>query len=1059
MKKVKILFLMVVICLMGGGINALAQNLTVKGTVTDASNGEPVPFATVVVKGTSLWATTQSDGTYEIESPVNGVLNVSILGYAGQDVNVDGRTVLNIQLAPEFDALSESVVIGYGVQQKKLVTGSTVQVKGDDLTKLSTTSALGALQSQSPGVTITQSSGQPGQGFKINIRGIGTTGDSSPLYVIDGVAGGDINVLNPSDIESIDVLKDAASAAIYGSRAANGVVLVTTRSGKEGRAIVSYDGYVGAQYIARMPELCNAQEYMELQDLALKNEGLPTHDWGKLLPADLLNKVKSGEWKGTDWVEEMYNKGALTQNHSLNVAGGTADNKYSIGFSYTGQDGILGYNKIEPMNAEYRRYTFRVNSSHVVIKKRGLDILKVGETLNYSYGTYNGIAEGNLYWNSLHNALTANPLLPVYTYDDAGNITGFYDNAARDAEGWDFDGTAKHPIGMDYYTSRGRNFSKWYSLQASAYAELQPIKNLRFKTQVGYRMRGSSYRSYDMVYDLNTSNYNNNDDVSQSMSLNHRLTWENTASYHFDIKDDHVFDVVVGQSIEKWGMGEDLEGSALNSIFYNDFDRAYLDNTKPIALNEISVGGAPASEGALASFFGRVNYSLKDTYLFSATVRADGSSNFARGHRWGVFPSVSAGWIISNEKWMEGSSNWLDFLKLRASWGQNGNASISNFQYLTTVELDSNASYHFGNKGSATTGAVPGILANPNVSWETSEQTNIGVDARFFNSAVGVTLDGYIKDTKDWLVQAPIAGVYGFNAPYVNGGDVRNSGIELAIDYGKYTGDFNYGIKVNGSFNKNVVTRIANAEGIIHGPNNVLSQGTGEMYRAQVGYPIGYFYGLKTAGVFQNQAQVDATEVKLAGSKPGDLIFVDADGDGEIHEQNDRTMIGNPHPDFTTGLNIWFSYKGLDFSLTGHGAFGHQIAKSYRSYADSPLENYTKEFFNCWSGEGTSNKLPRLTTAAGDPNWYNISDIFLEDGSYFKISNVTVGYDFSKLMKKSFLSKARLYFTVQNLLTITGYSGMDPEIGYGYGADWVSGIDLGYYPNSRTFLVGVNISF
>lgn len=1058
MKKVKILFLMMVMCLMGG-LNALAQTLVVKGTITDASNGDPVPFATVVVDGTSVWATTQSDGTYEIDSPVNGVLTVSILGYAETKVNVDGRKEVNIQLAPEFDALSESVVIGYGVQQKKLVTGSTVQVKGDDLTRLSTNSALGALQSQSPGVQITQNSGQPGQGFKVNIRGIGTIGDSSPLYVIDGVAGGDINALNPADIESIDVLKDAASAAIYGARAANGVVLVTTRSGKEGRAIVSYDGYVGAQYIANMPDILDAKQYMEIQDLARKNEGADPYDWAGLLPADLYKKIQSGEWKGTNWVKEMYNKGALTQNHSVNVVGGSADSKYSIGFSYTGQDGILGYNKIEPMNAEYKRYTFRVNSDHVVIKRNGLDILKVGETLNYSYGTNNGIAEGDIYWNSLHNAIVANPLLPVYKYDEKGNIAGFYDTAARNADGWTFDTAAKNPIGMDYFTSRGRNASKSYSLQASAYAELQPIKNLRFKTQFGYRMSGSTYRSYTMVYDLDSKNFENMDEVSQSMSLGHRLTWENTASYHFDIKNDHVFDIVVGQSIEKWGMGEELEGGAFNSIFLNDFDRAYLSNTKPTALNQIEVGGEPWGKGALASFFGRVNYSMKDTYLFSATLRADGSSNFARGNRWGIFPSVSAGWILTNEKWMEDAGNWLDFLKLRASWGQNGNASISNFQYLTGIELDEDASYYFANKGVASTGAVPGTLANPNVSWETSEQTNIGIDARFLNSALGLTIDGYIKNTKDWLVRAPIAGVYGFGAPYVNGGDVRNSGIEIAIDYGKYTGEFNYGVKLNGSFNKNVVTRIANAEGIIHGEDDVLSEGTGEMYRVQEGYPIGYFYGLKTEGVFQNQAQIDATKVKLEDSKPGDLIFVDANGDGKIDVDTDRTMIGNPHPDFTAGLNIWLSYKGFDFNLTGYGAFGQEIAKSYRSFADSPRENYTTDIYEFWTGEGTSNRYPRLTTAVGDRNRNNISDIYIEDGSYFKISNVTVGYDFSRLFKKSFLSKARLYFTAQNLFTITGYSGMDPEIGYGFDEDWVSGIDLGYYPSARTFLVGVNISF
>lgn len=1056
MKKVKVLFLMMALSL--AALSASAQNIVVKGTVTDAADGTPVPHAAIVVKGTSVWTTTENDGTYSIESPVNGVLSVSNLGYAEAEIKVEGRTVVNIQLAPEFDALSESVVIGYGVQQKKLLTGSTIQVKGDDLAKLSTTSALGALQSQSPGVQITQNSGQPGQGFKVNIRGIGTIGDSAPLYVIDGVAGGDINVLNPSDIESIDVLKDAASAAIYGARAANGVVLVTTRQGKEGRAVVSYDGYVGAQYIAKMPDLCTAQEYMMLQDMALTNSGSPAYDWEKLLPADLYKSIKDGSWTGTNWVKEMYNKGALTQNHSVNVAGGSANNKFSLGLSYTGQDGILGYNALESVNAEYRRYTFRVNSDHVVIKRNGLDILKVGETLNYSFGTNSGIAEGDIYWNSLHDALGANPLLPVYAYDAEGNITGFYDTEAREKDGWKFDDNAKHPMGLDYYTSRGRNTSKSYSLQASAYAELQPIKNLRIKSQLGYRMSCSSSRSYTMLYDLAGSQYSDYDKLSQSMSLGHRLTWENTASYHFDINSDHVFDIVAGQSIEKWGMGESLSGESANSIFTNDFERAYLSNAKPERLDQVSLSGRPSSQGAIASFFGRLNYNIKETYLFSATLRADGSSNFARGHRWGIFPSVSAGWVISNENWMGGSKGWLDFLKLRASWGQNGNASISNFQYLTTIGLSSSAAYYYADKGVPSTGAIPGTLANPNVSWETSEQTNIGLDARFFNSAFGVTVDGYIKNTKDWLVQAPIASVYGFEAPYVNGGDVRNSGVELALDYSKYTGEFNWGVKLNGSYNKNVVTRIANAEGIIHGEDDVLSQGTGEMYRVQEGYPIGYFYGYKTAGIFQNKAQVDATEAKYDDAKPGDVIFVDYDGDGEITD-DDRTMIGNPHPDFTAGLNLWFSYKGFDLNITGYGAFGQQIAKSYRSFFDCPRENFTRDFLNCWTGEGTSNRYPTLTLC-NDRNWSNISEIYIENGDYFKVSNVTLGYDFSRLFsKKSFVSKARLYVSAQNLLTITKYSGMDPEIGYGFDEDWVSGIDLGYYPSARTFLVGVNLSF
>ena len=1050
--KVFLLFLL-------SGLTALslnAQNLTVKGKVSDGSNGDPVPFATIVVKGMSTWTTTDAEGLFTIEAPANATLSVDCLGYIAAEVAVSGKTSLDIQLRPDLDQLSESVVIGYGVQQKKLLTGATLQVKGDDLSKLNTTSALGALQSQSPGVSITQNSGQPGRGYKVNIRGIGTIGDSEPLYVIDGVAGGDINALNPNDIESIDILKDAASAAIYGARAANGVVLVTTKQGKEGRVVVSYDGYYGGQYLAKMPDMVNAQEYIQLYNLARKNSGLAEEDFSTKLPADLYRAVTNGTWKGTNWVEEMYNKGAMTQNHSLNVAGGSADHKFSMGLSYTGQDGILGYNQIEPMNAQYRRYTFRINSDNVVIKRNNLEILKVGETLNFSYGQNSGIAEGDIYDSSLHDAIGANPLLPVYDVDANGNIVGFYDEAARDREGWTFFNDAKHPIGVDYF-NRGRNREKTYSLHASVYAELQPIKNLKFKSQFGYRLSGSSNRSYKMIYHLNTSQYNDNDVVSQSMKLGHRITWENTASYHFDINSAHVFDVVLGQSIEKWGMGESISASAWNSIFPNDFDRAYLSNTKPTILSQISASGSPSTAGALASFFGRVNYSIKDRYLFSATVRADGSSNFARGHRWGVFPSFSAGWIISSEPWMENAQNWLSFLKLRASWGQNGNASISNFQYLSTIKLSSSAGYYFANKASMSTGAIPGTLANPDVSWETSEQTNIGFDARFFNSTLGITFDAYIKNTKNWLVDAPIAAVYGFSAPYVNGGDVRNSGLEVSIDYGKHTGEFTYGIKLNGAFNKNRVTRIANSEGIIHGEDDVLSQGTSEMYRAQVGYPIGYFYGYKTAGVFQNQAQIDKTAAKYEDAKPGDLIWVDVNGDGEITD-DDRTMIGDPHPDFTAGLNFWMAWKGFDFSVTGYGAFGQQIARSYRSFFDRPTDSYTRDLFNCWSGEGTSNRLPLWTTCS-DRNWSNISDIYIENGAFFKISNVTLGYDFSRIIKGSWISKARLYVSAQNLFTITKYSGMDPEIGYGFDEDWVSGIDLGYYPSARTFLVGVNIQF
>ena len=1041
-------------------LSASAQNRTVTGTVTDGASGDPVPFASIVVKGTSNWTTSDLDGKYAVAAPANGILSVEILGYVSQEVAVDGRSVVNIVLDPDLDQLSESVVIGYGVQQKKLLTGSTIQVKGDDLAKLNTTTALGALQSQSPGVTITQSSGQPGEGFKVNIRGMGTIGDSEPLYVIDGVAGGSLSALNPADIESIDVLKDAASAAIYGARAANGVILVTTKQGKEGRSVLSYDAYYGKQYISKMPDLLNAQEYMDALDLMFKNEGVALTDWASVLPSSLYQSIKNGSWKGTNWMEEAYNKGAPTMNHAINLTGGTADHKYSIGLSYTAQEGILGYNKIKPVNADFQRYTFRVNTDNVVIRNDDFAILRIGETMNFNHSSNSGIADDvDIYWNSVHNILRATPILPAYTYDEKGNVTGFYDQDARAAEGWNFDASSTssaNPLAYDYYTSRGLQKSASFTLQASAFAELQPVKNLKFKTQFGYMMSAGSSRSYNMIYAINTKVFNDFDQVSQSMSTNQRITWENTLSYSFS-KALHNVDAVVGQSLEKWGMGEQISGKGTNSIFPNDFERAYLSNTKPTQLSEVSVSGKPRTQGGLASFFGRINYNFDSRYLFSATVRADGSSNFARGHRWGVFPSVSAGWVVSSEPWMANTQDWLSFLKLRASWGQNGNASISNFQYLSTIVLDTNASYAFDSEDAFATGAVGDVLANPDVSWETSQQLDLGVDARFFGSRLGVSIDGYIKDTKDWLVRAPIASVYGLNAPYINGGDIRNKGLEFTVDWSKNTGEFTYGVNFNGAFNKNEVTRIANAEGIIHGDEDILSEGTTEMYRAQVGYPIGFFYGYKTAGVFQNQAEVDAAKVKYENSKPGDLIFVDTNDDGVINEE-DRTMIGDPNPHFTTGLNFWMAWKGFDFNVSGYGAFGQQIAKSYRSFADSQRDNFTKDVFQTWQGEGTSNRLPILTYGS-NRNWQNISDIYIENGDYFKISNVTVGYDFRRVLNFKHVSKCRLYFAAQNVFTFTKYSGMDPEMGKGTDDDWVSGIDVGFYPSSRVFLLGVNLQF
>ncbi len=1033
------------ICLVLLNIALMAQ-VRVTGKISD-SNNEPIPGASVLVKGTATGTVSDFNGNYSIDVPgAYSTLVFSFVGMISQEIVVTGKTKIDVVLAESTSDLEEVVVIGYGVEKKKLTTGATVQVSGENLQKMSTVSPLGALQSQTPGVNITQNSGMPGTGFKVTIRGLGTIGGASPLYVIDGVAGGDINSLNPSDIESIDVLKDAASSAIYGARAANGVILVTTKQGKSGKVQVSYDGYYGIQNPYKVPPLLTASEYMTILDEANFNEGLAPYDWASMMPG-IYQKVQDG-WKGTNWLDEMRNKNAPTQNHALNLTGGNDVSKFSMGLSYATQEGIYG----SPVQPFYDRITARLNSEHVIYKNNGMDVIKLGENLNFNHRKNMGIGIGNIYWNDIHNMLVATPLMTVYNAD--GN---YWEREDNETSGLDQLNTGfVNPIASMVY-NRGQNVSKNYALNTNVYAEIQPVRNLIFKSSFGYKMSASSYRQFVPKYELSSSSINSYDKVSQSMSSGYSWTWENTVSYSLRVN-EHSVSAVAGQSMEKWGLGESINGANVNYIF-SDFEHAYLKNTNGLTSGETTINGEPWGEGGIASFFGRASYNYKETYMASAVMRADASSNFARGNRWGYFPSFSAGWVMSNEAFMDNTKNIVNFLKLRASWGQNGNANISPFQYLATVAFNDLGKYSFGNvKDSQSTGAYADILPNPDVTWETAEQLNMGFDARFLDSRLGMAFDWYNKKTVDWLVAAPILASYGTGAPYINGGDVENKGVELSLNWNDKIGDFTYGVNLNLAKNSNEVTRIANGEGIIHGDANVLSQGTTEMYRAQVGYPIGYFYGYKTAGVFQNGEQIANTPAKLqTNPQPGDLIFVDTNNDGSI-TVDDKTMIGNPHPDVTLGFSFNMGYKGFDFSVTTNGAFGQQIAKSYRSFADSKTQNYTTDIFGRWHGEGTSNKLPRLTSGS-NANWQEISDIFIEDGDYVKIQNVTLGYDFKKAFPRLPFGQTRLYVTAQNLYTFTNYSGQDPEIGYGYDKSWVSGIDLGFYPSPRTYLVGINLKF
>ena len=1046
---------------------AVQQTKKVSGVVQDADG--PVIGATIMEKGTSNGTVTDLDGNFTLDVQPGAVLVISYIGYATQEIPVGNQSVININLAEDADVLEEVVVVGYGVQKKKLVTGATVEVKGEDITKLNTTQVLGALQSQSPGVTIQAVSGQPGDGFKVAIRGAGTNGNTAPLYVIDGVAGGDINNLNPADIERIDVLKDAASCAIYGSAAANGVIIVTTKQGSAGHIQISYDGNMGWSNIYRLPQMLTAKEYMNVMDLVRINSGDTPRDWTKYIDAGLLTDYRNGTNPGTDWIDAIRNKNAVTTNHALNVAGGTEFSKFSTGVGYQYQDGILG----KPVKSDFRRFTFRLNSEHIIYRNsKGVDVLKVGENVYAQHRQSQGIQIGNQYANVLSNMLRANPLIPIYNGN--GDYFMYDDLKASGTNGWfDYNQFSSNPIAIMKYGQDGNNKSKSFNLNAVGYVEIQPIRNLVYRGQINYNNSSWSWRAYYPTFHVHdqAGGFRNTDGITNQIGHGWGWSTTNTLSYRFSLAEKHNFDLLAGTEYgqSKPDFGFSLSAGASNTIF-GDLMHAYMDFAK--TKESASASGSPYGDSRNMSYFGRLNYDFNETYMFTAIIRADGSSSFAPGHRWGYFPSFSAGWVISNEAFLRNSS-WLDFLKLRAGWGQNGNRNnIDGFAYQATFQYGEFGNYSFNSdKDNSTKGAYPSRLANPDLTWETSEQINVGLDARFIRGKLGLTFDLYQKTTKDLLVSVPVAPTSGFSYQLQNAGTVRNRGIEFALNWRDQIGsDFTYGINFNAAYNQNEVTKVNSDRKYNEGGNDNLSQGTGYIARFEEGYPIGYFYGYKTLGVIQNESDLQnyinkncggdaANSLQGKALQVGDLMFADTNGDGVVNA-DDKTDLGNPHPDLTMGLGLNFAYKGFDFSATGYAALGQQVARSYRKFADGEMENYTTEVYDYWMGPGTSNKYPRLAKMSEGVNWMAISDIYIEDASYFRLQNVTIGYDFASLFKRSPFEQIRLYFAAQNLLTITKYKGMDPENGKSISSEaWVTGVDVGNYPQPRTYMVGVNLKF
>lgn len=1012
-------FVFVMMMLMCITVNA--QQHVVTGTIKDQT-GTALPGVNVLLKGTSVGTTTDVDGNFSISASAEDVLVLSFIGYATKEITVGNQTKIDVSLSEDIETLSEVVVVGYGAQKKALNTGANLQVTGEDLQKLSTTNALQALQGQAPGVQITSTSGQPGEAMKVLIRGVGSIANSGPLYVVDGMLTGDISYLNAADIQSIDVLKDAASAAIYGSQAANGVVLVTTKKGKKGsHAQITFDSYYGVQNVARKIPLLNAQEYAIISNESYVNSGSTP-------PYSNDSIANMGE--GTDWLDRIFAKDAVTQNYSLGITGGSESSVYSGGLSYVSQEGIVGGKDV----SNYSRYNFRFNSEHKLYKDRVI----FGQNLTFAHTDNNGIAVGGNYNNALRAAFQTTAMLA----DDDADTVGLFNQA--------------NPRRQIIYNSMNSNNNQ--RVLGNVYLQVEIIKNLTFRSSIGIDYKGSEGHSYTPVYTLSAYSYNRVNKASQNMSKDRTLIIDNLLSYGFNVN-DHRFDVMAGTSSYQYS-GTWLEGSNTDLVF-SDLDHAWVSNATNKDGSTMSLKGGARNPNKRLSYFGRLNYNYKETFLLNATFRADGSSQFAPGNRWGYFPSVSAGWIMTNSDLLSGTRGWLDFLKFRASWGQVGNQNADEFQYLATIQT-ATTNYTFGpteGTDGLVAGAYPNRLKNSNLKWETSQQTDVGIDARLMNGKVSLNADYYIKTTKDWIIKVPVIATAGAEPPYINGGNVTNEGFELALSYNSNAGALNYRFGVNGAYNRNKITDIPTEDHIIHGQTNQLFNNAPEFYRAEQGYPVGYFWGLTTKGLFQSEAEV-ASYVSSEGTviqpdaEPGDVRYVDRNDDGVI-DLKDQGMIGSPIPKYTFGFTVGADYKGFDFSMLASGVTGNTLVQSYGS-------NNTTQILDRWHGEGTSNRIPRVTN--DNRNWAKFSDLYTYKGDFLRISNVTIGYDLSKLWKSKFVSQVRIYASALNLYTFTKYTGMDPEIGFGpadNGTSYAfsSGIDLGYYPRPRTYMIGVNVKF
>ncbi|WP_229254478.1 SusC/RagA family TonB-linked outer membrane protein [Dyadobacter linearis] len=1033
----KIVLLCSVLMLYSMAQTALAQSRTVKGKVTVKTGGEELVGATVIVEGTNIATITDASGNYSIEVQPEATLVASFIGMIAQKVQVGNQSEINFQLEETADNLSEVVIVGYGVQKKSVVTGAISSVKASDLETMPINRLEEALQGRTSGLTIAANSGQPGSAATVRVRGVTTLNNNNPLWVVDGVVvdNGGIGYLNQSDIESIEVLKDAASQAIYGARAAAGVILVTTKKGKAGGIRINYNGYVGTQAPARRLDLLDATQYATIRNEAAVAAGQnPVY----------ANPGALG--KGTDWQSLIFNNKAKRQNHELSISGGSERSTFYLSLGYLDQEGIVASDI-----SKYKRTSLRLNSEHKLAKW-----LTFGQNLGYSHDKSVGLGNTNSeFGGPLSSAINLDPITPAVVTDPAIAGAAPYTNKGvqRDANGNPYG--ISSAVGQEmsnplaYIQTRLGNYSWSDNIVGNAYLMAEPIKGLQLKSTLGSKLAFWGNESFTPISWLNAASVTSQTNFNRTNNRRLDYNLENTVSYTkaFGL---HNVNVLLGQ-----GAYLDNNTTMTSVTFFNvpatNFDDASLNFKVPA--DQRNSDGSEGARHTVSSLFARLNYDYNEKYLLQALVRRDGSSRFGANHKYGIFPSFSLGWVLTKEDFFP-STNAVNFLKLRGGYGVVGNDGIGDFAFLSTI--GSGRNYTIGNSGSYIIGYSPNAPANPDLKWEQTSQTNIGFDATLFQN-VNLTFEWFKKATKDILQNPRIPGYVGaISNPAANIADMENTGIELELGYRKQFGGVDFLVNGNVSYIENKVTNLGN--GVEYLSGGASFQGAPPITRTQVGQAIGSFFGYVNQGIFQTQEEVDshiaANGNKIQpNAKPGDFRWADLSGDGVINE-TDRTFIGNPTPKWSYGITVNAAYKGFDLVVFGQGVAGNDIFQGLRRL-DIANANWQSDALGRWTGPGSSTEYPRIVNGDPNKNFQNPSSFYLEKGDFFRMKTLQLGYSLpAAVISKVALKKARVYVMSQNLFTITKYTGYDPEIGGN-----VLSIDKGIYPQARSFMVGLNIGF